>query len=101
MTEEGKYWSRVFLRKREVVARDIAGERLLVPIGGRLADLRSIFSLNPVAACIWDNIDGEGDVSFIRDAVLHRFDVGREEAEKDIREFIDMILDAGLIEEVP
>ena len=90
----------VYRRKAEIVARDIAGERLLVPIRGNLADLQQLFSLNPVAAHIWDALDGEKSLEEIRETLLARFDVPPEEAERDLAEFIAAIDEAGLIEGV-
>jgi hypothetical protein len=89
------------LRKRaDVVSRDVAGETILVPVRGDLADLQKIFTLTPVAAHIWESLDGERNLRDILDGVVDAFEVGRQEAEKDLHEFADELLASGLACEV-
>ena len=99
MNSEDELWQKVFRRKEEIVTRKIAGETILVPIRGKLANMQRLFVLNPVAEYVWDRIDGKTSGDDIRRGVLADFEVGREEAEKDIRDFIAELLDADLIEE--
>jgi hypothetical protein len=88
-----------FRKKEEIVTRRIAGETLLVPIYGDLANMERIFALDPVAEFIWEQLDGENSLKDIRDGVLDAFDVNEEQAETDIFEFIEELLKADLIEE--
>jgi len=92
-------WRKVFSKKKEVVSRNIAGETILVPVTGKLADMQKIFSLNPAAEYIWGRLDGERDLEEIRDGVLSLFEVEKEQAESDIREFILQLLKEDLISE--
>jgi hypothetical protein len=88
---------RVFIKAEEIVARKIAGETLLVPIRGELANMQRIFSLDPVAEYVWEQLDGERPVERICEAVLEAFDVTRRQVEVDIPEFIEELLEAGLV----
>ncbi len=88
-----------FRKKEEIVTRRIAGETLLVPIYGDLANMERIFALDPVAEFIWEQLDGERSLRDIRDGVLDAFDVREEQAETDIFEFIEELLEAKLIEQ--
>ena len=72
------------------------GETLLVPIYGELANMEKIFTLDSVAAFIWEQLDGKKSLEDIRDGVLDAFDVKKEQAETDIFEFIDELLEADL-----
>ncbi|MCL5023990.1 MAG: PqqD family protein [Nitrospirae bacterium] len=92
-------WDRVFIRDKDVVARKIAGELFLVPVRGKLADMGNIFTLTAVGEFIWDRLEGQKSLNDVRNDVLEEFDVGREQAEADIREFITELLEAGLIRE--
>ncbi len=87
----------VYRIKENIVTRQIAGETLLVPIYGDLANMEKIFTLDPVAAFIWENLDGEKSLEDIRDGVLDTFDVEKEQAETDMFEFIDELVEADLI----
>ncbi len=91
----------VYARRGEIVTREIAGETVLVPIRGGLADLRRIFSLNATGACVWALLDGRRTVGAILDGVVERFDVGRDRAARDVAAFLAAAEDAGLLEATP
>jgi hypothetical protein len=91
----------VLRRSHELVTREVAGETILVPIRGTLASLQQIFVLNPVAAFIWDQLDGERSLGELCEAVLERFDVTPAAARSDLLELVEGLLTAGLIAEHP
>jgi hypothetical protein len=88
----------IYKKKEEIVARKIAGEMLLVPIHGKLADMQQIFALTPVAEFIWKQLDGKKDLIEIRDNILASFNVQKEVAEADLRAFMTQLSGAKLIE---
>ncbi len=92
-------WSRIYQRAENIVSRKIAGETILVPIRGKLADMQNIFTLNTVGAYIWDQLDGTKSLAHILESVLDHFEVSRQEAEKDILEFISRTSETGLAAE--
>lgn len=83
----------------EVVRREIAGETVIVPVRGRAADLRRIYTLNPTAAFAWDLIDGTRSLESLLEELLAAFDADPEAARDDLEAFIDAALDEGLLEE--
>jgi len=92
-------WAKRLKKNADVVSRTIADEMFLVPIKGNLADMEKIFTLNQVAEYIWQHLGDEENLGAIRDGVLAHFDVEKETAESDIREFVGELLSAGLISE--
>ena len=90
---------RVPTRKGRVVAREIAGETLLVPIRDEVADMHRIISLNAVATHIWNTLDGSTAVDEIVKSVCAEFDVQRSRARKDVVAFLEELADADLIEQ--
>jgi len=90
----------VYKKKDDIVYRKVAGETILVPISGRLADMQMIFALNPVGEFIWEELDGSRTLQQIREDIQSSFDVAREEANADLEAFIAELLKEGLIEEV-
>jgi len=92
-------WDKVYRKKDDVVSREIAEETILVPVRGRLADMQKIFSLNPTAEFVWKNLDGKKKLVDILNALIDRFDVAKDEAEKDISDFVNELMNADLIEE--
>jgi hypothetical protein len=85
------------IRSDSVVSREIAGERVLVPIRREAADLESIFVLNEVASFVWDRLDGQHSLQEIQQALLDSFDVSPDEAEADIQEFLAQLSESGLL----
>lgn len=92
-------WLRIYQREENIISRKVAGETILVPIRGRLADMQNIFTLNTVGAYIWDQLDGTKSLAQILESLLDHFEVPRQEAEKDILEFISQTADTGLLAE--
>jgi len=92
-------WNTIYRKKEDVVSREIAEETILVPVRGRLADMQKIFSLNPTAEFVWKNLDGKKKLVDILNALIDRFDVAKDEAEKDISDFVNELMNADLIEE--
>ncbi len=90
-------WKKVFRKAEQIVSREIAGETILVPIRGELADMQRVFWLNSVAEYTWHQLDGERSLGEILDGILAKFDVEREQAQADLQEFIAELLEEGLI----
>ena len=91
--------STVYVKSEDVVARQIAGETLLVPVRGDLAGLQRIFALDKVSQFIWERLDGQSDLPEICSAVVAEFEVSQGRAQADAERFIAELLDAGLIAE--
>lgn len=90
----------VYRKKGNIVTRDIAGETILVPVCGKLADMQQLFSLNDVGRFIWERIDGQTNLEAIRLGIMDSFEVKREESEADLTDFISRLMESGLIEAV-
>lgn len=91
---------KVYVRNDAVISRKIAGETILVPVRDRLADMRRIFTLNPVAEYIWDRIDGKNSIQGIEESIVSSFNVHHESAARDLEEFVTALLKEHLIMEV-
>ena len=89
-----------YRRMPQVVAREVAGERLLIPSHGKLADMRQVFTLNAVAARIWEWMDGGKTLAQIAAAVEEEFEVEQGQAQADVCELAGDLLKAALIEPV-
>jgi len=80
-----------FVKDPNIVSRRIAGEVILVPIRKNAGDLESIYTLNEVAARVWELIDGKREVKEIKDKIIEGFAVTPEEAEKDLIELLEKL----------
>ena len=79
---------RVYQKNQNVVFRQIDDETLLVPIKDNVGDLGSIYNLNPMAAFVWQHLDGEKTLNDIKDLMTDEFEVSDPDAEEDITEFV-------------
>lgn len=84
-------------RSSNMVGRRIGDEYVLVPLAGRGADLDSILNLNRVAAFVWEQLDGKRTGAALVAAVVERFDVDPERAERDSLELLDTLLELKAI----
>ena len=89
-----------YRKTEQVTARKVAGETLLVPIKGRLAELHKVFTLNPVAEWVWEQLDGRRTTAELCDGVVARFNVPGPTAEADLAELLEKLQKSGLIEQV-
>ncbi len=92
--------NRRFDKSPTIVAREIAGELILVPIRKSVGAIDSIYTLNEVARRIWELLDGERSVGQIADAIVAEFDTSPEEAEADTLEFLQELEQVGAVREV-
>lgn len=87
-----------FRQCANLLTRHIAGETIVIPIRGRLADMQQIFALNEVGEHVWRLIEQDRSVDEICEDVAQAFDISRAEAEADVREFLAALQQAGLVE---
>jgi len=79
---------RVYQKNQNFVFRQIDDETLLVPIKDNVGDLGSIYNLNPVAAFVWQHLDGKKTLNDIKDLMTGEFEVSDPDAEQDLTEFV-------------
>ncbi len=83
--------------KKELISREIAGERFLVPVGKSVYDANGLFILTDVGAFIWDLLPNVDSQDQILTAVLTEYQVDEETAKKDITEFLQKLADLEII----
>ena len=88
-----------FTQTGDVVRRQIADEIILVPVRKSAEDLDSIYSINSMAAQIWDLLDGKRTLAEIREALLQQYEVSTADLEKDLIEFVEYLKSQKLIRE--
>ena len=82
------FLQRQYVQAPEFVSRRIADEMLLLPIRKNLGDLESIYTLNEVAARVWELLDGQRTVEAIRDLLVAEFEVTAVTAEADLADLL-------------
>ena len=86
-----------------VVAREIAGEHLLVPVRHGAAQMDFIYMLNDTGSLIYRLLAEGHDAAAIAGAIGAAYAIPLERARADVDLFLDALLDAGLArrEEAP
>jgi len=87
-----------YVRNHEVVARQIDGELIIVPIRRGVGELNSLYTLNPVGNVLWDFLAEGHTLAEMVLRVCDEFEVTAEQAQKDIRKFLDSLLEEHLVQ---
>lgn len=87
----------IYEKDQSMVSRKIEDETILVPIRNNVGDLDNIYVLNEVGARIWELIDGKSEIEEIHDTICVEYEITPEEAEKDVREFLENLESVGAI----
>ncbi len=84
-----------YIIKQGFVVREIAGEFIAVPVDSSCGT--SIVVLNPVSKFLWEELRSEKSFDELLEAMLRNYDVSRDEAETDLKEFLAQLVENGLI----
>ena len=81
--------------KQGYVAREIAGEFIAVPVDNSVGS--NIIVLNEVSKFLWDELKTEKTFDELLNAMLGNYDVSKEEAESDLKDFLMQLVENGLL----
>ena len=81
----------VFARSERIVGRRIAGEYVLVPLVNRGADADFIYTLNGVAAVVWEALDGQTPGDAVVRKMMQEFEVDEPRAARDYLELMETL----------
>lgn len=85
--------------KGEYVLREIGGDYILIPIGKTALEMNGMITMDEVGVTIWHGLEEAKSNEEILRTILDNYDVQEEVATADMKEFMDKLLDAGLVEE--
>ena len=90
-------FDQTYQRDPAIVARQIAGEMILVPIRQNVGDLESIYLLNETALFAWELFDGDLTLGDIRRQITQEFDVDEMQAGQDLLELVVQLEQVGAL----
>jgi|WetSurMetagenome_2_1015567.scaffolds.fasta_scaffold29666_2 hypothetical protein len=77
----------------DVVARNIEGELIIVPLIAGIGDLEDeLFTLNETGKAIWDRLDGKKTLRNVLDDLSAEFEAPVGEMEKDLIGLVDELV---------
>ena len=89
-----------FSRNPDFIFRKIVDEYILVPIHRDVADMDCIYTLNPVGAFIWQELEKSSTMEDLKNALLDEYDAEQETIVADLMDFLVEMKSIGAIEKV-
>ena len=75
----------IYVPSEDVVARDVQGEFIIIPITSGIGDLEDeIFALNESGRAIWDKLNGKRSLKDVARDLSFKFEGSPKEIEKDV-----------------
>ena len=92
----------VLLPSQDVVAREIEGEIIIVPLTSGIGDLEDeIYTLNETGKDIWNLLDGKQTLQEVFDTLSDQFEAPKGEIERDLLGLAEELLKRRIIVEAP
>lgn len=88
-----------YVPSENIVAREIQGELIIVPITSGIGDDDDIFTLNKTGRAIWDRMDGKKSLNDIAQELAVEFEGLEEEIKKDVLGMAEELLKRKMIVE--
>ena len=93
--------NKVYKVSEDVVAREIQGEFIIIPITSGIGDLEDeIFKLNETGRTIWDKMDSKKSLKEVADCLSSEFGASCSEIEKDVLGLGEELLKRKMLVEV-
>ncbi len=81
------------------ILRTVGKERVVVAVGEASIGFNGIIHLNETGEFLWKQLEKENTPKGMLEALLAEYDIGEEQAKKDIGTFIEKLRREELIEE--
>ena len=82
--------------KEGFLLRTVAGETVVLPVGGEL-DLNMMITLNDTGAFLWEQLASETDENELVAALLAEYDVDEATARKSVAAFVKKLNENGFL----
>ena len=83
--------------RKELIRREIAGDVILVPVGGTVLENNGLFALNELGAFLWDRLESAEDEETLVQAVLAEYEVDEATARADTAEFLQKLREMEIL----
>ena len=84
-------------RNEGFILRQTADLTIILPVGEASVRFPGMISVNETGAFLWSVLETEHTLQSLTDALLQNYEVEREQAEVDIRAFLDKLRCAGAL----
>ena len=83
--------------EKEFVLREIAGDYIIIPTGKTVLEFNGLVIVNEVGVSLWKMLQQEVSFEELVAGILEEYDVEEDVAREDIREFLDKIIESGIL----
>ena len=92
---------KIYAPSQDVVARQVQGEFIIIPITSGIGDLEDeIFTLNETGRAIWDRLDGKKNLKQVAKDLSTDFDAESDAIEKDLLGLTQELIKRKMLVEV-
>ena len=81
------------------IMKDVAGSKVVLPLGDRQNELKGIITFNDIGAEVFNMLDGTNSVEEIAGKIARDYDAPYETVEADVNKLVEKMRAQGLIEE--
>lgn len=83
---------------KDLILREIAGEYILIPVGQAALKIHGMINLSDSAVFLWNKLQEECTEEALIEALLAEYDVDRDTAAADVRDFVSQMNKVGVLE---
>jgi hypothetical protein len=92
----------VYIPSEDVIARDIEGELIIVPLASGMGDMEDeLFTVNETARAIWERLDGKRSLRDVVKALSGEYKAPAGKIEKDVSGLVGEFLKRRMLVEAP
>lgn len=84
--------------KKDFILRKMNGMNIVVAVGAAVKNFNGYINLNETGAFLWEKLASGADEDSLTDALVSEYDVDRETAARDVRAFLEVIINNDLLE---
>lgn len=85
--------------KAGFIMKDVAGSKVVLPVGERQAEINGVITFNEIGAEVFNMLDGTNSVEEIVHKIAKDYDAPYETVEADVNKLIEKMRAQGLIED--
>lgn len=79
------------------VLREVAGQSIVIAVGGAAEKFNGIIKLNESCALLWKKLEVGATEQDLVEVLLNEYDVDEAQAKEDVSAFVESLTKAGLI----
>lgn len=84
--------------KENFILRKISDSFVVVPVGDAVVDFSGLINLNETGAFLFERLQKGAEKTELVADLLSEYDVTKECAENDVKNFVDKLKEAGILE---